>query len=79
MFVAKNKCGALNKHCTVVGCVTKKPISGSHWARHVKVHTNMGMAKESVSFVVCLDEECDICSALQGKVIYHFYFAALCT
>lgn len=60
-LTGKGKCGALNKHCTVEGCTYKKAIDGSHCARHVKVHTNKGLAKESVSFVVCLGDDCELC------------------
>lgn len=61
VLTGKSKCGALNKHCTVDGCTSKKAIDGSHWARHVKSHTSKGMAKESVSFVACIGEDCDLC------------------
>lgn len=63
---SKSKCGATNKHCTVEGCSVKKAITGNHWARHVKGHTDKGMAKESVCFVACIGQDCDLCP--QGKL-----------
>lgn len=61
VLTGKSKCGALNKHCTVDGCTSKKAVPGNHWPRHVKSHTDKGMAKESVSFVACIGEDCDLC------------------
>ena len=67
VLTGKSKCGALNKHCTVEGCTSKKTITGNNWPRHVKSHTDKGMAKESVSFVACVGEDCDLCPR-QGKL-----------
>jgi len=65
VFTSKSKWGAINKHCTVEGCSTKKVIDGSNWPRHVKGHTDKGLPKESVCFVSCQGAECDMCP--QGK------------
>ena len=73
VLTGKSKWGALNKHCTVDGCTSKKAIDGSNWPKHVKVHTNKGMAKESVSFVACIGEDCDLCQT-QGKLLHLLLF-----
>jgi hypothetical protein len=43
VITSKSMCGATNKHCTVEGCSVKIAITGNHWARHVKGHTDRGM------------------------------------
>lgn len=61
VLTGKSKCGAFNKHCTVEGCTSRKTITGNNWPRHVKNHEDKGTAKESVSFVACLGEICELC------------------
>ncbi|CDW78222.1 UNKNOWN [Stylonychia lemnae] len=61
VITSKSKWGAINKHCTVDGCSTKKVINCSNWPSHVKSHATISMLKESVCFIACRSAECDIC------------------
>jgi hypothetical protein len=57
---SKAKCGALHKHCLMGNCGGKR-FDGQNWSKHVKVHTDKGMAVESISYVACVGEECSHC------------------
>lgn len=58
VLTGKTTSGAINKHCSVQGCTTKKVILGSHWSRHVKLHTDKGMDKKDITFNKCEGENC---------------------
>jgi hypothetical protein len=64
-FTSKTKTGAINKHCMMDKCNSKR-ISGINWSTHVKkVHKGFLGNKEGRDYVKCAGAGCNACA--KGK------------
>jgi hypothetical protein len=64
-FTSKTKTGAINKHCMMGKCNSKR-ISGINWSTHVKkVHKGFLGNKEGRDYIKCAGAGCNACA--KGK------------